>query len=115
MIIIEGRVPCHAKVIRRFVKWMNKSYPMRRKVVIHIHKDAELAHKEKNEFTLYGLYTNQHIRVALGALDETMSLIVIGHELGHAQQDFTKMPLSEPYADHFAVGCVLLFRGSEKK
>jgi hypothetical protein len=114
MIKIDGRVPRYSKIIRKFVQWMNEFYPMRRTITIHAHGHRELTHKEINQSILYGTYTNQHIRVALGGLDETMSLIVIGHELGHAQQHQNNVPLAEPYADHFAIERVLQFREYER-
>lgn len=123
MIQICGKVARYEKVIRIFVRWLNRKYPLKAPIRLRTFGDPFLSqetldawkanYSEGDEF--YGMYDDETgtILLALGVLDETMCLLNLAHEHRHAYQHIEGKRLREQDADAWASQVMLEWQSGD--
>ena len=121
MLHVHGRVPHFAKEIRRFVRFLNKQYPLKKEINLYVVPDAELT--EEKTFDLdehddckpyYGAYYYDKgiILLATGMFYPEFAatvLTILAHEFYHAMQKEKKVSFDERQPDCFAVDTVISY------
>jgi len=121
MLHIRGRVPQYSKEIRRFVRFLNEEYPLKKEIILYVSSDSELT--EEKTFDLdehddsspyYGCYYDSFeiISLATGMFYPEFSstiLIILAHEYYHVMQLAKKANFDERQPDCFAVDTVIKY------
>lgn len=123
MIKICGKIPKYEKLIRRFVRWLNRKHPIKGKVNLRIFGDRILAEETLDLWNAvyeegdesFGMYDDETgtILLPVGGVDETLALFNLAHEVRHAFQHAEGKRFREQDADAWASQRMLEWQNGE--